>query len=381
MYQSRETNPHFQPRTQRYAQAHDPDDPTVPLALPHRFRPSPPHQSSPPVGPNVPHSQEPNSHLPIFSPSPTPTSHAPVYVPPKGPLHLRPPTTTHHDPGVSHHPTPHRGSLPHSQPTPSTHHTPGVSHHPTPHPEGLPHSRPTPTTHHTSGVSHHPTPHPGGLPHSRPTPTSHHGTNASHYASPPLRVPPPRKTKGLTWLVAICCVLFWIIIILGGLILLIIYLAYRPHYPKFDISSASLNVAYLDLGYLLNGDMTLLANFTNPNKKVNVEFRYMVVNLYFEGTLIAAKYVEPLSVSPRGYKLRDVHMVSSQVPFSRKHIAALNEQIRTDRIVFEAKSSLRTTSNLGGFFRYSYWLHGHCKFAVSGPPSGVLVAKSCVTKR
>nr|GFA59909.1 RNA-directed DNA polymerase, eukaryota [Tanacetum cinerariifolium] len=98
-------------------------------------------------------------------------------------------------------------------------------------------------------------------------------------------------------------------------------------------------------------------------------------------TLIAAKYVEPLSVSPRGYKLRDVHMVSSQVPFSRKHVAALNEQIRTDRVVFEAKSSLRTTSNLGGFFRYSYWLHGHCKFAVSGPPSGVLVAKSCVTKR
>ncbi|PWA63398.1 von Willebrand factor, type A, Copine, Zinc finger, RING/FYVE/PHD-type [Artemisia annua] len=294
MYQSRETNPHFQPRTQQYAQPHDPDDPTVPLApVPQRFRPSPPHQSSPPIGPN-------------------------------GPSHSRPPTTTHHGPGVSPYPAPV----------------------------------------------------PGGLPHSRPTPTTHHGPGVSHYPSPPLRVPPQRKTKGLAWLVAICCALFWIIIILGALILLIIYLAYRPHYPKFDISSASLNAAYLDLGYLLNGDMTLLANFTNPNKKVNVEFRYMVVNLYFEGTLIAAKYVDPLSVSPRGYKLRDVHMVSSQVPVSRKHVAELNEQIRTDRIMFEARSYLRTTSNIGGFFRYSYWLYGHCKFVVSAPPSGILVTQA-----
>lgn len=168
---------------------------------------------------------------------------------------------------------------------------------------------------------------------------------------------------------------------MGGLILLIVYLAYRPRYPKFDITGASLNAAYLDLGYLYNGDLTLLANFTNPNKKVSVEFRYMVINLYFEGTLIGARYVEPLSVTPKGRQLRDVHMVSSQVPFSRTHIAHLSEQMRLGRIMFEVKSYLRTTSTLGGFFRYSYWLYGHCKFVMGGPPSGILVVKSCVTKR
>ncbi|KAI3497658.1 hypothetical protein L1887_33113 [Cichorium endivia] len=220
-----------------------------------------------------------------------------------------------------------------------------------------------------------------GPPHPRPSPVTHQGGGVPHYPSPSLQVPPQRKTKRLTWLVAICCVFLWIIVILGGLILLIVYLAYRPRYPKFDIADASFNAAYLDLGYLLNGDMTLLANFTNPNKKVNVEFRYMVINLYFEGTLIAARYVEPLSVSKRSYELRDVHMVSSQIPFSRRHVAQLNEQIRTGRIMFEAKSFLRTTSNLGGFFRYSYWLYGHCKFVVSAPPSGILVAKNCATKR
>lgn len=222
---------------------------------------------------------------------------------------------------------------------------------------------------------------PLGTPHSRPPPPTHYRPGVSHYPSPSLRVPQPRKTKRLTWLVAICCVLLWITIILGGLILLIVYMAFRPHYPKFDISSATLNAAYLDLGYLLNGDMTILANFTNPNKKVNVEFRYMVMNLYFEGTLIAAKYVDPLSVSPKGYKLRDVHMVSSQIPLSRTHVAHLNQQISTGRIMYEVRSYLRTTSNIGGFFRYSYWLHGHCRFVVSSPPSGILVAKKCVTKR
>ncbi|KAI3731438.1 hypothetical protein L1987_62626 [Smallanthus sonchifolius] len=309
MFQSRETNPHFQPRAQRYAQPHDPDAPNALASqVPQRFIPSPPSHSPLPVVPLLPRSHRPSSHLSISSPRP--------------------------GPGLGSGPGQGHVSIPPRPP-----------------------------------------------PYSRPPHTSHQGTPVSHHSSPPLRVPPPRKTKHLTWLIAVCCVLFWIIIILGGLILLIVYLAFRPRYPKFDITSASLNAAYLDLGYLLNVDMTLLANFTNPNKKVNVEFRYMVINLYFEGTLIAARYVKPLSVSRKGYQLRDVHMVSSQIPFSRIHVAHLNEQMRTGRIMFEAKSFLRTTSTLGGFFRYSYWLHGHCKFVVSGPPSGMLVAKSCVTKR
>ncbi|KAI3818121.1 hypothetical protein L1987_11924 [Smallanthus sonchifolius] len=297
MFQSRETNPHFQPRPQRYVQPHDSDAPNALASqVPQRFIPSPPSHLPTPVVPLLPRLHQPSS-LPISSPRPgSGPVPVPVSIPPRAP------------------------------------------------------------------------------PQSRPPPTAHQGTPVSHY-------PSPRKTKHLTWLIAICCVLFWIIIILGGLILLIVYLAFRPRYPKFDITSASLNVAYLDLGYLLNADMTLLVNFTNPNKKVNVEFRYMVINLYFESTLIAARYVEPLSVSRKGYALRDVHMVSSQIPFSRIHVAHLNEQMRTGRIMFEAKSFLRTTSTLGGFFRYSYWLYGHCKFVVSGPPSGMLVAKSCVTKR
>ncbi|KAK1406072.1 hypothetical protein QVD17_35592 [Tagetes erecta] len=325
MFQSRETNPHFQPRQQRYAQPHHPDSPNALASqVPQRFRPSPPSESPPPVAPLLPHSHQPSSHLPISSPGPV-----------SGP---RP------EPGSRPEPEPVLGPRPGSRP----------------------------------GQVFIP---PRAPPHSRPSPITHQGTPTSHYLSPPIRVPPPRKTKGLTWLVAICCVLFWIIVILGGLILLIVYLAYRPRYPKFDITSASLNAAYLDLGYLYNGDLTLLANFTNPNKKVSVEFRYMVINLYFEGTLIGARYVEPLSVSPKGYRLRDVHLVSSQVPFSRTHVAHLNEQMRLGRIMFEVKSYLRTTSTLGGFFRYSYWLYGHCKFVMSGPPSGIMVVKSCVTKR
>ncbi|KAL8230089.1 hypothetical protein R6Q57_014989 [Mikania cordata] len=307
MYQSRESNPHFDPRQQRYPRPNDPDGPNTQASqVPQRFRPSPPSESPLPVVPLLPRSQPPTSHLPISSPgigSGSGSGSVPTSIPPRGPSH------------------------------------------------------------------------------SRPSPTPNQGTYVSQYPSPSLRVPPPRKTKRLTWLIAICCVLLWIVIILGGLILLIVYLAYRPRYPKFDITNVSLNAAYLDLGYLLNGDMTLLANFTNPNKKVDVEFRYVVINLYFEGTLIGVRYVEPLSVSPKGHVLRDVHMVSSQIPFTRKHVADLNEQMRTGRVLFEAKSFLRTTSTLAGFFRYSYWLYGHCKFEVGGPPSGTLVAKSCVTKR
>nr|XP_043627160.1 uncharacterized protein LOC122598639 [Erigeron canadensis] len=333
MYDTRETNPHFLPRNQRSSQPHDPNDTIIPTSQqPQRY--SQPHDPSDTI---IPASQQPQRYSQPHDPEgPTvPLAQLPQRFRRSPPSHLLPPmvplSTRSEEPKNSH--------LPISTPISAT----------SAPPRGLAHSRPPPPT--------------------------------SHRPSPPMRVPPTRKTTPLGWLLAICCVLFWIIIILGGLILLIFYLAFRPKYPKFDIASASLNAAYLDLGYLLNGDMTLLANFTNPNKKVNVEFRYMVINLYFEGTLIAARYVEPLSVSRKGYELRDVHLVSSQIPFSKTHVAHLNQQMRLGRVMFELKSFLRTTSNLGGFFRYSYWLYGRCNFVVSGPPSGILVAKHCVTKR
>nr|GMD29243.1 NDR1/HIN1-like protein 26 [Ipomoea batatas] len=89
--------------------------------------------------------------------------------------------------------------------------------------------------------------------------------------------------------------------------------AFWPRNPKFNISSATLNATtFLDMRYLLNADLTLLANFTNPNNKGKAEFHYAIVDLYHDKSPIASTYIQQFSMVNHEYKFEDVHLVTSQ---------------------------------------------------------------------
>lgn len=136
------------------------------------------------------------------------------------------------------------------------------------------------------------------------------------------------------------------------------------------------------MGYLLNADVTLLANFTNPNTKVKVDFNYAVLDLYYENNVIATRYIEPFSVRKRESHFATVHMVSSQVRLPMEQSVGLQKQIAVDgRVKFEIRGLFRTRSKLGAILHYSYWLYAHCEILLSAPPTGVLLKKKCVTKR
>ncbi|XP_028776535.1 uncharacterized protein LOC114733270 [Neltuma alba] len=196
-----------------------------------------------------------------------------------------------------------------------------------------------------------------------------------------LRVPKEKGTKPHTWLFAAFCLIFWLVIIIGGLIVLIVYLVFRPQSPHFEVSSATLNAAYLDLGYLLNADVTLLANFTNPNKKVHVDFSTTMIYLYYGSTLIATQYVEPFSTSRAESRFATVHMVTSQVRLPLAETQRLVKQVQSNGIILEVRGVFRARSTLGRIFRYSYNLYGYCTIMLTRPPGGVLIKRNCRTKR
>lgn len=205
---------------------------------------------------------------------------------------------------------------------------------------------------------------------------------ARHTPSPHgLKVPSPRRTKPHTWVAAVFCAVFWLIIILGGLAVLIVYLVFRPSDPKFDISSATFNAGYLDMGYLLNSDVTILVNFTNPNKKVTVDFTHLIMGFYYDKTLIATTYVNPFKAASRESKFADVRMVTSQVRLPEDEIRELKKQAEKNRIMFELRGWFRARSHLGSYLPYSYTLYSHCTIVMTSPPAGVMVAKRCITKR
>ncbi|KAI9113924.1 hypothetical protein K1719_015175 [Acacia pycnantha] len=330
----REANPHF----------------TRPLRPPPRD-----HAHHPPLAPAVP---PPPPHQ-LFPPreDPSPSSYHPKQVrisePPQPTKHVKSRKTPPTPPSPPPRDKPRRPNKLIPTPGPSSAHEPHVPHQPIT-----------------------PPPPPSPRPQSSPR---HHDRRGHRYGG--LRVPDQKKTKPHTWLFAIFCLIFWLVIIIGGLIVLIVYLVFRPQSPNFEVSSASLNAAYLDMGYLLNADVTLLANFTNPNKKVHVDFSTTMIYLYYGSTLIATQYVEPFSTSRAESRFATIRMVASQVQLPLAETQRLVKQVQSNGIILEVKGVFRARSTLGRILRYSYNLYGYCTIMLTRPPGGVLIKRNCRTKR
>ncbi|PRQ35007.1 putative Late embryogenesis abundant protein, LEA-14 [Rosa chinensis] len=129
-----------------------------------------------------------------------------------------------------------------------------------------------------------------------------------------------------------------------------------------------------------NGDFALLANFSNPNRKIDVRFEYLQMELYFSDRLIATQSLDPFTQRPREGRLEAVHLVSSLVYLPENHAVALRTQVQNNRVDYNIRGTFRVRASLG-LIHFSYWLHSRCQLQMTGPPTGVLVARSCRTKR
>ncbi|XP_031474889.1 uncharacterized protein LOC116247076 [Nymphaea colorata] len=189
---------------------------------------------------------------------------------------------------------------------------------------------------------------------------------------------PPRRTNALVWCFAIFCSIFSLLLILAGVITLIVFLAVKPKHPSFDIANASLNSIYIDSPSLLNGELFILANFTNPNQRINVGFEYLNIELLFHGTLIAARAIKPFEQRSGQSRLQTIQMVSSQVPLPPMLSWELQRQVRNNRIQYEIRGNFKTRAGLG-LSHITYWVTRQCLVELTSPPNGVLVSRSCRT--
>ncbi|PKA51212.1 hypothetical protein AXF42_Ash010652 [Apostasia shenzhenica] len=192
---------------------------------------------------------------------------------------------------------------------------------------------------------------------------------------------PHQRTNPLVWLSAFLCVIFILLLISAGVVTLVVFLVIKPKNPSFDTTSANLNSIYLDSPpFLLNGDLTFLANFSNPNSKIDMEFEYASLELFFSGHLVAAQALQPF-VQRRGQaRLEAVHMISSQVYLPPDIAGELIRQVRSNRVLYNIRGTFKVRARMG-IAHFAYWIYGRCQIELTSPPSGVLVARSCSTKR
>uniref|UniRef100_A0A2N9J1Y7 Late embryogenesis abundant protein LEA-2 subgroup domain-containing protein n=1 Tax=Fagus sylvatica TaxID=28930 RepID=A0A2N9J1Y7_FAGSY len=195
-----------------------------------------------------------------------------------------------------------------------------------------------------------------------------------------LLAPRPRQTNPITWCIAFLCLIFCLILIFFGVATLITFIVIKPRYPLFDIPNANLNSIYFDSPEYFNGDLTFLANFSNPNRKIDVRFEYLDIELFFSDRLIATQTIEPFTQRRGEKRLESVHFISSLVFLPQNLAVELQKQVQSSKVSYNVRGTYKVTATLG-LIHISYWLHSRCQLEMTGPPTGVLVARSCRTKR
>ncbi|KAD4386353.1 hypothetical protein E3N88_26522 [Mikania micrantha] len=189
-----------------------------------------------------------------------------------------------------------------------------------------------------------------------------------------------RHTNPAVWCSAIICLFFCLLLIFFGITTLIIFLVVRPKTPVLDTGHATLNVVYFDSPGRFNGDFTFVANFSNPNKKLDVKFEHAVMQLFFEDDLIGTQSIRPFSLRRKQTDGVVVRFMSSLVYLPPSHAMELQKQVLSNKVLYNVRGTFKVRASLGAV-HFSYWLHGRCEVQMSSPPSGLLMARSCKTKR
>lgn len=197
---------------------------------------------------------------------------------------------------------------------------------------------------------------------------------------PPLIFRQPRPTSSVVWFFAIFCLLLCLFLIFLGVATLVVSLNVKPRNPSFDIPNALLGSVYLDSAEYFNGDYTFLVNISNPNHKITLKYEYVDIQLYFSNALIATQAIQPFTQKPGESKLETVHLISSLVYLPRNIAGELQRQVQGYRVKYILQGKFRLRASLG-LAHFAYWLHGRCELEMTGPPSGILITRSCRTKR
>uniref|UniRef100_A0A0D9V9A9 Late embryogenesis abundant protein LEA-2 subgroup domain-containing protein n=1 Tax=Leersia perrieri TaxID=77586 RepID=A0A0D9V9A9_9ORYZ len=216
------------------------------------------------------------------------------------------------------------------------------------------------------------------------------GAAFQHHERPhgPRYVPPRRRPEKKRNPMALCCILFWLLVIAVGVSILVVFLVYHPRSPRLSVTSATLNAAnigkYFDGGDApaLNADLTVAAAISNPNTRISVVLRYVQLDLYFEGSMIATQEAAwpapPLRVAPRGSVVRSVSLVASNVTVTQEDASVWrNATASGGPVALQLAGRFRTQLVFGRWFRYTYWVTPRCALWLDPPPSGALRRARC----
>lgn len=184
----------------------------------------------------------------------------------------------------------------------------------------------------------------------------------------------------LVWLVMIVCAFLIIAVIIAGIVVVSIYLIYRPKMPYIEVADAHLNTLDYDQSGLLDTEMALTIVAENNNFKAHASFSDASFNLRFHGIKIAELRAAPFDVPKNGSFPLYYLVPSSTIPLDEGGMETMDMALKQGIVPFGLEGEARTRWKVGIFVSVRFWTHLSCQIRFFWPNGTVVIPLDCSSK-
>ncbi|KAG1367005.1 NDR1/HIN1-like protein 12 [Cocos nucifera] len=176
------------------------------------------------------------------------------------------------------------------------------------------------------------------------------------------------------------CAFLIIAVIITGIVVVAIYMIYRPKMPYIEVADAHLNTLDYDQSGLLDTEMALTIVAENDNFKAHASFSDARFNLRFHGIKIAELRAAPFDV-PKNSSFPLYYLVpSSTIPLDQGRMEAMDMALKQGIVPFILDGQARTRWKVGIFVPVRFWTHLSCELPFFWPNGTVVSPLNCSSR-
>lgn len=188
-----------------------------------------------------------------------------------------------------------------------------------------------------------------------------------------------RHTHPLVWAVAIVCLILVIAVIITGIVVLTVYIIYKPTAPYIKVTDAHLNNLVYDQSGLLEIEMALRLVAENNNVRAHASFSDQRILLQFHDIDVAELRADPFEVAKNNSLELNYHFQSQTIPLGDGAMDTMDVALKRGIVPFELIGQARTRWKVGFFpsVRFFTRLSCHLNFFLS---NGSAINSACSSK-
>lgn len=188
-----------------------------------------------------------------------------------------------------------------------------------------------------------------------------------------------RRTSPLVWFAAILCAILAVLVIVAGVVVLSIYLTYRPKTPHIRVGSTHLDGLGYDRSGLLQVLLTIDMEAVNENAKTVAAFSDANFWLEFSRTPLAALRAAAFVVGENGTLPLHYLVASARAPLDMVGMEKMETSLKGGQVEFGLRGQARTRWSVGVFLSMRSWTRLDCKLRYFYP-NGSSTGLDCSSK-